>query len=138
MKSSTKTKPIRHEFVEEIPRSFDPDVLYISIRFHTTAHLCFCGCGKEVIAPLSPARWQLTYDGETVSLNPSIGNWNLPCRSHYWIHQDRVEWSYDYTPGEIAAAQRHLERRLAEKYGTSRPSRTAAKKEGTGRKQSRR
>ncbi|WP_417924835.1 DUF6527 family protein [Collimonas pratensis] len=26
--------------------------------------------------------WSLTYDGKTVSLDPSIGNWSLPCRAH--------------------------------------------------------
>jgi hypothetical protein len=35
--------------------------------------------------PISPADWQLAYDGDTVSLTPSIGNWGFPRRSHYWI-----------------------------------------------------
>ncbi|MFC4855982.1 DUF6527 family protein [Actinophytocola glycyrrhizae] len=24
------------------------------------------------------------FNGETVSLSPSIGNWSFPCRSHYY------------------------------------------------------
>ena len=36
------------------------------------------------------------FDGRTISLNPSIGNWSYPCRSHYWIKGNRVVW--DGTP----------------------------------------
>ncbi|MGI8680276.1 MAG: DUF6527 family protein [Jatrophihabitans sp.] len=53
-------------------------------------HLCCDGCGKKVSTPLRPAQWTLTYDGETVSLAPSIGNFSLACGSHYWIRQNRV------------------------------------------------
>jgi hypothetical protein len=42
-----------------------------------------CGCGKKVVLPLHPTHGKLTYDGETVSLSPSVGNWSFPCESHY-------------------------------------------------------
>jgi hypothetical protein len=61
------------------PRTFwgeQQDTIYISIRFATVGHKCCCGCGREVITPLSPTDWSLTSDGETVSLHPSIGNWS--------------------------------------------------------------
>lgn len=45
------------------------------------------------MTPLTPADWKLTFDGETVSLYPSIGNWNFPCRSHYWLTKNRIEWA---------------------------------------------
>ena len=32
----------------------------------------------------------MTFDGESVSLNPSIGNWYLHCRSHYLIRKGKV------------------------------------------------
>ena len=41
-----------------------------------------------------------------MSLWPSIGNWSFPCRSHYWVVENRVEWSYDMTPEEIDAGRR--------------------------------
>ena len=43
----------------------------------TSAHSCCCGCGEEVVAPLTPTDWKMTFDGETTSLRPSIGNWTL-------------------------------------------------------------
>lgn len=53
---------------------------------HTVAiHLCPCACGNRVITPFSPNAWKLTFDGQSVSLYPSVGNWNFPCKSHYWI-----------------------------------------------------
>ena len=53
----------------------------MSIPYATAVHLCACGCGNKVVTPFSPAEWQLTYDGDTVSLSPSIGNWQFPCKS---------------------------------------------------------
>ena len=29
--------------------------------------------GNKVVTPISPADWQLFYDGDTVSVTPSIG-----------------------------------------------------------------
>lgn len=83
---------LAHEFVDYVPAVLAEGVLYVSLRFATVVHLCPCGCGNKVVTPLSPADWQLLFDGEAVSLTPSIGNWSLPCQSHYWIKLDRVRW----------------------------------------------
>ncbi len=84
---------MRHKFVEFIPSEIEQDVLYISIEYDIAKHKCACGCGADIVTSLSPARWKLTYDGETVSLFPSIGNWNHPCKSHYFITNDKVIWA---------------------------------------------
>lgn len=84
---------IDHEFVDEIPEEPDEGVLYISIGYETAAHQCLCGCGSLIVTPLSPTDWKLTFDGETVSLSPSIGNWSFPCQSHYWIRNNRISWA---------------------------------------------
>lgn len=97
------TSTLEPEFVDTFPVPMRPAVLYVSILYRTTGHLCCCGCGEEVIAPLSPAQWKLTYDGETVSLDPSIGNWSLPCQSHYVIRRNRVSERRRFTPEEISA-----------------------------------
>ena len=86
-------KKLNHKFVEFIPELLDDDVLYVSVVHGTAVHRCCCGCGREVVTPLTPGDWRLTFDGETVSLYPSIGNWNFPCRSHYWLTRNRVEWA---------------------------------------------
>lgn len=103
---------IRPQFVEFIPRELENGILYISERYRTASHKCPCGCGERVVTPLSPADWQLTREGNSVSLRPSIGNWNYPCRSHYWIRRNRIQWAPALTPLEIALVQ---QRDLADK-----------------------
>ncbi|MBK7970270.1 MAG: hypothetical protein IPK08_15745 [Bacteroidetes bacterium] len=70
-------KTIQHKFVEFIPDVIEGGVLYISIEYCTAIHKCACGCGNEVVTPLSPTDWEITFNGKTVSLDPSIGNWVL-------------------------------------------------------------
>lgn len=88
-------------FVETIPEAVDPGVLYISMSLASAIHLCACGCGLEVITPLSPTDWKLYFDGDHVSLEPSIGNWGFPCRSHYWIRGGKVRWSGSMSATEV-------------------------------------
>lgn len=96
---------VAYEFVEEIPASLDEATLYISTRYRTVVHLCVCGCGYEAITPLAPGRWRLVFDGKTISLAPSIGNWSLPCQSHYWITRSHVQWDRRWSRSEIEAAR---------------------------------
>lgn len=44
----------KHKFVEYIPDTIEENIIYISISYSTAIHLCACGCGKEVVTPLSP------------------------------------------------------------------------------------
>lgn len=76
---------LKHAFVEHIPEKVEPGILYVSMEYGTAAHSCYCGCGEEVVTPFTPTDWKMIFDGETVSLNPSIGNWTLDCRAHYVI-----------------------------------------------------
>jgi hypothetical protein len=71
------------------------------MTYATASHRCFCGCGKKVVTPISPTDWQLIFDGDTVSLDPSIGNWSYPCRSHYVLHANRVRWAGAMSASEI-------------------------------------
>jgi hypothetical protein len=83
-------KTIVHKFVEFIPETLEEGVIYITLEYGTALHKCACGCGREVVTPLSPNDWKLIFDGKTVSLYPSIGNWRFPCRSHYWIEKNQI------------------------------------------------
>lgn len=83
-------KRLKHCFVRYIPEQLEPGKIYISIEYATAAHSCCCGCGEQVITPITPNDWKLIFDGETISLWPSIGNWNFPCRSHYIIRKNCV------------------------------------------------
>ena len=42
----------------------------------------------------------LTFDG-TVTIWPSIGNWALPCQSHYIIDHGKIKWARNFTRDEI-------------------------------------
>ncbi len=103
-----KTKMVlKHEFVEYIPNHLKDGTIYVSVTFGTVVHKCCCGCGNEVITPLSPTDWKLTFDGESISLYPSIGNWNFACKSHYWIENNRVEWAKKWSEDKINTGRRH-------------------------------
>jgi len=104
-----RTDSLTPVFVEYLPDALEEAVLYVSVSFATVAHRCCCGCGQEVFTPLSPTGWQLTFDGESVSLNPSIGNWSLDCQSHYWIKRNRVQWARRWSREEIAAGRELFE-----------------------------
>ena len=84
---------LAYEFVEFIPDQLKGRTLYISHTYCTAVHKCCCGCGREVVTPLSSTGWQVTFDGKTVSLYPSIGSWSLPCQSHYFITKNKVVWA---------------------------------------------
>ena len=91
-------KTIQHKFVEFIPDVIGEGILYVSIDYCIAIHKCICGCGNEVVTPLSPTDWEITFDGKTISLSPSIGNWNFECKSHYWITKSKIilarRWSF--------------------------------------------
>jgi hypothetical protein len=98
---------LKHTFVDFIPDVLEEGAVYVSMSYATVAHRCCCGCGKEVVTPLSPTDWKLTYDGRTISLSPSIGNWGFPCQSHYWIRNGRVKWAARMSKEEIEAGRSH-------------------------------
>jgi hypothetical protein len=102
MKRQTR---LRHEFVEYVPDVLEDGTIYISVPFATAIHKCCCGCGNQVVTPLSPTDWKLVFDGVSVSLDPSIGNWSFPCQSHYWIRRNSVAWAPKWSRREIEQAR---------------------------------
>jgi hypothetical protein len=84
---------LKHEFVEFIPDELEQGTIYVSMRFATASHLCVCGCGNKVVTPIRPTDWTLLFDGKTISLEPSIGNWSFPCQSHYYVRKNLVKWA---------------------------------------------
>lgn len=103
-------------FVEEIPDELEPGVFYVSLEHGSMLHLCACGCGHEVALPLTPLDWQFTYNGEAISVSPSVGNWSLPCRSHYIVSRGRVQWADDWSAEQIAAGRRYDQARKEARY----------------------
>lgn len=105
------------QFVEYMPKALDEGVLYVSMTYATASHLCFCGCGMKVVTPLSPTDWRLTFNGDTVSLDPSVGNWSYPCRSHYILRGNRVVWAGPMSAGQIRVVRESDARDKARYYG---------------------
>jgi len=89
-----------YKFVEFIPDELEEGILFITVEYKSAVHLCACGCGNKVVTPITPTDWKLTYDGKSVTLSPSIGNWNFECRSHYWIRRNEIigapSWSQEH------------------------------------------
>lgn len=115
VRHTMKIKNIRPEFVIRFPGVFEQGVLYISEEFGTAGHLCCCGCREKVITPLNPAKWHLRKEGNTVSLWPSIGNWNYACKSHYVITKNKVIEADQFDAEKIEAVQRR-DRRDMDRY----------------------
>lgn len=103
-----KIKFLALVFVESFPASAEEGKIYVSIRFRTAMHLCCCGCRNQVITPIRPNDWTIAYNGESISLTPSIGNWSLACRSHYWINQGNIEEAEDW-PQERVDRNREID-----------------------------
>lgn len=102
------------EFVEAIPRpeAVADGRLYISLKYNMTMHRCASGCGQLVPLPLSSADWSFSYDGENISLRPSVGNGLLRCRSHYLIKNGEIVWLSKMSAAETRW-QREIDRKLA-------------------------
>jgi len=111
-----KTEFLEAEFVEYMPQSLKDGILYVSMGFGTAIHNCCCGCGNKVVTPLSPTDWKLIYDGENISLSPSIGNWSFPCQSHYWIRSGKIEWSGKFSKDQVDEVRKRDKYRKSEHF----------------------
>lgn len=107
---------LQHKFIELVPPVLEEGVLYISVEYCSAIHKCVCGCGNKVVTPLSPTEWKLTFDGKSVSLNPSIGNWNFECKSHYWIIKNKVKFARRWSDEEIEEGKKEEDELKAKYY----------------------
>lgn len=92
----------RCEVVAALPEALRPLTLYVTTDGDVAGHLCACGCGREVVTPLSPTDWSISFGRQGVTLMPSIGNWAFPCRSHYFIENGAIWWAGDMSDRAIA------------------------------------
>ncbi|MBO5495650.1 MAG: hypothetical protein J5964_08030 [Eubacterium sp.] len=82
-------------FVDRIPKELKAEELYVCMACNVVVHLCPCGCNEKVVLPIGRDQWVLTYDGEGITMSPSIGNFQFPCESHYYIRNNNVKWLED-------------------------------------------
>lgn len=105
--------------VQYIPKELEPGVLYVADEFDVAVHLCACGCGTKVTTPLGPTEWRVTDTSGRPTVRPSIGNWQLPCRSHYVITGGKTQWAGQWSEEHIKAG-RDAEQRRREAYYAAR------------------
>jgi hypothetical protein len=113
---------MQHKFVEFVPEDIQPNTLYVSVEYGTAVHKCCCGCGEEVVTPLTPTDWKLKFDGESVSLAPSIGNWSFKCRSHYFIRNNNIQWCTDWTDKQVKTGKKIDKAKKQEHYALTTPT----------------
>lgn len=119
-----------HKFVKAFPDKLGEGILYVSVEYGTAAHRCFCGCGSEVYTRFSPRDWSMKFNGETVSISPSIGNWSFACQSHYILDGGRVHWAGRWSRERIELG-RLLDRERKERhYKGERPAPTPVQPKG--------
>ena len=127
---SSRVGELRPLFVEYFPDEFESGILYVSMQYAICGHLCACGCGEKVITPLSPTRWKLVYNGEDVTLYPSIGNYSFACQSHYFLTNGNVVWVGDH---DVENGKRKKKGMLAKlfnsKKGKKNGNKTRSKKD---------
>ena len=110
---------LEHRFVKFIPDELEGGILYVSMDYKTVTHRCCCGCRDIVVTPLSPAGWELTFNGKSISLSPSIAGGH--CKSHYVIRRGMVVWVRPLTKSEEVAALRR-DRGAAERLYGGKPA----------------
>lgn len=121
MSSSGRLSRITLQRVSYMPRELDPGILYVSDKYQVAGHLCACGCGNKVMTPLGPAEWSFTERDGSASIWPSIGNWQLPCRSHYVIRGGRIDWAGDMSQAAVLRGREAEERRRKAYYESRQP-----------------
>jgi len=88
-----------------MPKVLESGVLYYAEEFGAAAHLCPCGCSHKVQTPVGPSDYSLRVHNGGPTLFPSIGNWQRPCRSHYWIRNGEIIWGEPWSDEEISSGR---------------------------------
>jgi hypothetical protein len=109
-------------YVESFPNTLEEGIIYISRRFRTACHLCCCGCGTKIVTPLRQTEYSLTDNNGRISLYPSVGNWNHPCRSHYVIRHGQVIPAGNMAQADIDRGRARDEAEKRTYYGHKAPS----------------
>ena len=117
-----KTEHFALQSVHYMPKVLEAGILYVSEEFHTAAHLCACGCMQKVRTPLGPTEWTVRADVRGPTLRPSVGNWQLPCRSHYLITNGNVQWSNKWTEKQIHAGRQMEHAKRTAYYEARKPT----------------
>lgn len=92
----------RYELVERIPRQMAEAVVYHTEEFELAGLLCACGCGHRITL-LVPDSHEVWDDGGYVTISPSVGVLDAPCKSHFFITRGNVEMLPAFTVAHASA-----------------------------------
>lgn len=101
----------RLQRVQTMPPVLQPNILYVAEHYGAAAHLCACGCGSKIRTPLGLTEWSVQDTPSGPSLSPSVGNWQKPCKSHYFIERGQILWAAQWTEEQILTGRRQEQRR---------------------------
>lgn len=102
MERLTKFREVRH--IPDLIYAMLPDepqledgVFYVVDNSPYVEYNCPCGCGGVVMLPTKKHNkgydgWAFHEQGGQVTLSPSVLSSGFPCKSHYFIRANRVEW----------------------------------------------
>lgn len=85
-------KPIYVKFPPKIDSMREGELYILATETPSSIHLCPCGCKNIVVLPHDKDGWKLTDKNGKITMRPSVGSFNLPCKSHYYITDNKVEW----------------------------------------------
>lgn len=95
----TEFKEVRHVADLNYPEDTDMEdgVLYVVDDSPYVQFNCPCGCGSDVTLPTTKHErgyngWGFVEQAGKVTLSPSIYSSGLPCKSHYFVRNNRIEW----------------------------------------------
>ena len=91
----------RYQLVERIPNVMEEGTVYHTEEFEIAGLLCACGCGHRItlIVPDSHKVWD---DGGYATIEPSVGVFDAPCRSHFVIRAGKVQWLPAFSGSQAA------------------------------------
>lgn len=103
----------RVEHVDRLPAYLEEGIVYTSEEYEVAALKCACGCGHKVTLLLGDGHEVRDFGGRA-DIWPSIGVWDAPCRSHFFIKNGEVLWADRWSEEAIQRAmERQLERHIA-------------------------
>lgn len=104
----------RVEHVDRLPEHLEEEIVYISEEYEVAALKCACGCGHKVTLLLGDGH-EVREIEERADIWPSIGVWDAPCRSHFFIRNGQIRWADRWSEERIREA---MESQLARHLST--------------------
>lgn len=80
----------------------EPGVVFHSEEFELAGLLCACGCGHRITL-LVPDSHEIIDQAGWATVRPSIGVFDAPCKSHFFIHNGNVAWMPAFSGSQAAS-----------------------------------